>query len=251
MSTRSDVTDGAVVDVGATSLYREVRGDGLQPPAGWTATSMAEQADDAAALLRALGLAPAVVVGHSGGGSIACELVVRHPDVVRHAVIYEAALSAVVREREQMAAGMRGVTDHAMAEGGTRHAMEMFMRANAGDEVVDHFAASDPAQIERVLGNGVVFIPIELPTFAAFVPDLSRMRAGGAAERRRRGREPRHLVGSSVALARRRNGGRRRPGHGLSPTPSSRTTRACTATSSTATTSTASPTPSPRTPSDA
>jgi len=56
-------------------------------PVDWTATSMAEQADDAAALLRALDVSPAVVVGHSGGGSIACELVARHPGAVRHAVI--------------------------------------------------------------------------------------------------------------------------------------------------------------------
>jgi hypothetical protein len=51
------------------------------------AISLAQQADDAAGLLRVLHLAPAVVVGHGGGGSVACELVAHHPGLVRLAVI--------------------------------------------------------------------------------------------------------------------------------------------------------------------
>src|SRR5215475_15198872 len=40
-------------------------------PKGWTTTSVAEQADDAAGIIQALGLAPAVVFGASAGGPIA------------------------------------------------------------------------------------------------------------------------------------------------------------------------------------
>jgi len=144
------------------------------PPESWTATSVAEQAEDAAALLRALDLGPAVVVGHSGGASIACSLVMAHPEVMRHAVIYEAPLFAVVPGGPELVAGARAATERALAEGGPRRAMERFMRSDVGDEV-----SIDPVVHERMLDNGAVFFQIELPAFATFVPDREGMRASG------------------------------------------------------------------------
>jgi pimeloyl-ACP methyl ester carboxylesterase len=52
-------------------------------PEPYERTSVAEHADDAAALLAALGAAPAVVVGRSYGASIATDLALRHPECVR------------------------------------------------------------------------------------------------------------------------------------------------------------------------
>jgi pimeloyl-ACP methyl ester carboxylesterase len=210
---------GGLIDTGATKLYHEVRGSGpalllitggagdagewaaVAPaladghsvitydrrgmsrsprPDGWTATGIAEQAGDAAGLLRALEAAPATVVGHSAGASIACELVARHPELVRRAVLYEAPLVAVVPDGEAVVACFRDVIDRAMAEGGPRRAMELFMRANASDEVVDQVLASvPPAELDRILGNGAVFFELELPTYLGFVPDTDGMRAGG------------------------------------------------------------------------
>ena len=43
-------------------------------PAGLETTSVAEQADDAAGIIHALGLEPAVVFGASAGGPIAPDL---------------------------------------------------------------------------------------------------------------------------------------------------------------------------------
>jgi pimeloyl-ACP methyl ester carboxylesterase len=134
--------------------------------------------DDAAALLRALDLTPAVVIGHSGGASVACSLVVRHPELVRHAVLYEPPLLAMAPEA--LVAGLRAVIEQAMAEGGPRHAMEAFIRGNAGDEVADQwFESLDPSGRDRILDNGAVFFPIELPAFAAFIPDRQGMQASG------------------------------------------------------------------------
>jgi pimeloyl-ACP methyl ester carboxylesterase len=166
---------------GHTVITYDRRGMSRSPrPDGWSATSIAEQADDAAGLLRALEATPAMVVGHSGGASIACELVARHPELVRHAVLYEPPLVAVVPDGEAVVAGFRAAIDRAMAEGGPRRAMEAFLRANASDEVVDQVLASvPPAELERILGNGEILFELELPMYAGFVPDTDGMRAGG------------------------------------------------------------------------
>jgi pimeloyl-ACP methyl ester carboxylesterase len=162
-----------------TVVTYDRRGISRSPrPDGWTATSMAEAADDLAALLRALDLAPAVVVGHSSGASVACSLVVRHPEVVRHAVLYEPPLLAVVPDGRALVAGLTAAAEQAMAEGGPRRAMEVFIRGNAGDEVADQwFESLDPSGRDRILDNGAVFFPIELPAFAAFIPDREGMQA--------------------------------------------------------------------------
>ena len=218
MTTSQSCTSG-LIDVGSATLYHEVCGQGpalllitggggdagewarvvpdLAPeftvatydrrgasrsprPDGWVATSMDEQADDAAALLRALDLAPAVVVGHSGGASIACALAARHPDVAHHALLYEPPLLAVVPNGEEVVGGLRAMVERAMSEGGPRRAMEAFIRANAGDGAYQAWLASTtPAYRERMFGNAEVFFAIELPAFAAFIPDRDRLRAGG------------------------------------------------------------------------
>src|SRR6266511_3986679 len=73
---------------GFTVTTYDRRGNSRSPrPAGWVQTSLAEQADDAAALLAALGDRPAVLVGTSAGGSVALEVALRHPDAVRAAII--------------------------------------------------------------------------------------------------------------------------------------------------------------------
>ena len=113
------------------TFYYEERGDGppilLIPPAGSTAStwgalvsdlagigwviaydrrgytrsggevvrSAAEHTYDAAAVLEALNATPAVVVGTSAGATIALDLAVRRPDLVRGVVVHEAAWQAL------------------------------------------------------------------------------------------------------------------------------------------------------------
>ena len=55
---------------------------------GWPCDS-ARHADDAAALLQQLGLAPAAIFGASAGGIVAVQLALRHPALVRQVLAYE------------------------------------------------------------------------------------------------------------------------------------------------------------------
>jgi hypothetical protein len=76
-----------------------------------------------------------------------------------------------VPDGEAVVAGFQDVIDQAMTEGVPRRAMEAFMRANAGDEIVDQLLASvPPAVLDRILDNGAVLFELELPMFAGFVP---------------------------------------------------------------------------------
>ena len=120
------------ITVSGTRLYYEDTGDGppilLIPPSGSTASTWGALSDelvgagrvisydrrgytrsggglvrdaavhtaDAAALLDALGAAPAVVVGTSAGATVALDLAVRRPDLVRAVVVHEAPWRAML-----------------------------------------------------------------------------------------------------------------------------------------------------------
>lgn len=63
-----------------------------------TQGSYEEDADDAAALIVGLGLAPAHVVGNSGGSAIALKLAAKHPTVLRSLVVHEPPLFGILGE---------------------------------------------------------------------------------------------------------------------------------------------------------
>jgi pimeloyl-ACP methyl ester carboxylesterase len=78
-----------------TILSYDRRGFGRSPkPDGYSGTTVEEQADDAAALLEATGLAPATVWGNSSGAIIGLSLVLRHPEMVSGAMLHEPPLFA-------------------------------------------------------------------------------------------------------------------------------------------------------------
>ena len=110
-------------------------GNGRSPaPTGWTTTSPEEQADDAAALLTALGIGPAAVFGTSSGGTFALCLLVRHPDSVRGLILHEPGLYALVDDFDAVRGPVRALVDEATAAGGPVAAVERFWRYVAGDD---------------------------------------------------------------------------------------------------------------------
>jgi len=73
-------------------------GRGIRSPAPF---SLEDAADDAAAVIRQLGLGPVIVVGYSMGGPIAMHLTRRHPALVRGLVVQATALEWRGTRRER------------------------------------------------------------------------------------------------------------------------------------------------------
>ncbi len=138
--------------------------------------SIAADADDVAALIAELGVAPALAFGTSGGGDILLELVARRPDVLAGAIVHEPALVTLMEQPldERLAR---------IAELGKvdpRRAMEAFIRLHTDDAT---FEALDPQLRERMLGNGARFFAQELGAFLSYVPDVEGIRESGVALR--------------------------------------------------------------------
>jgi pimeloyl-ACP methyl ester carboxylesterase len=97
-------------------------------PDQYAATTIEEQAADADALLRELGAGPpAVVCGAGVGAVIALELLLRHREIARAAVLVEPPLLAFLPEATQgIAADRQAVTD-AIAEGGAEAAIDLYL----------------------------------------------------------------------------------------------------------------------------
>jgi esterase len=121
-------------------------------PVPYERTSVAEHADDAAALLDALDAAPVVVVGRSYGGTVATDLALRYPDRVRALVLLEPdapreLAPAVAAWVDALADRLRGVA----AREGVDAVAEALIREVAGTDAWGSF----PDEIRRLLtGNG-------------------------------------------------------------------------------------------------
>jgi pimeloyl-ACP methyl ester carboxylesterase len=146
-------------------------------PAGWTTTSVSEQADDAAGIIESLGLAPAVVFGASAGGPIALDLMLRHPRLVRAGVLQEPSIFSILPDPLVALAPRRALVQDALKTSGPRGAIEALMRYLNDDRVL---AVIPPDVLERMLGNAETILTVESPGFAAWKPtseDLAGLRA--------------------------------------------------------------------------
>jgi pimeloyl-ACP methyl ester carboxylesterase len=166
----------ALADILATDFTvatYDRRGYSRSPrPEGWSKTSIEEQADDAAALLTALGMAPATVFGSSAGGPIALDLALRHPDTVRGLVLHEPSIYTVLPAefvQEQFAAFTPPI-EQAMAAGGPKAAQRTLLGALAGAGGFESLAT--PQVRERWLTNAELVFSMEFPNMLlAYHPD--------------------------------------------------------------------------------
>ncbi len=156
-----------------TVLTYDRRANSRSPrPQNWTAAPVDEQADDAAALLMALDLAPAVAYGNSSGSIYLTSLALRHPALLRGAIFHEPSYLAVTSVAEEVGAKLEQLIGEGMAKGGPTMAMELFLRYFVGDETFESF---EPALRDRMLNNGEVLFGLEVEGTNAYLPALEQL----------------------------------------------------------------------------
>jgi pimeloyl-ACP methyl ester carboxylesterase len=157
-----------------TVITYDRRGNSRSRPAG--PTTLDQQADDAAALLRHVAGGPAVVFGTSGGALIALKLAMRAPELARHVIVHEPPFMQVLPDAAELGRTFQAQVEQALATRGARGAMALFIRENAGSDVFDRL---DPALRERMIANGPSFFGHELAMFMSWIPsetELARLR---------------------------------------------------------------------------
>jgi esterase len=128
-------------------------------PEHYERTSIAEHADDAAALLDVLATTPAVVVGRSYGATVATDLALRYPDRVRALVLLEGDVSR--EHAPAVAAWVDGLTDRLLevaAQAGMDAVANALITEVAGETAWFAF----PDDIRRLLSSNGPAILAEL-----------------------------------------------------------------------------------------
>jgi pimeloyl-ACP methyl ester carboxylesterase len=111
-------------------------------PEPYVGTTVNEQAEDAGALLRALGLDEVVVAGDEFGALIGLDLAIRHGTLVRALVIADPPLFAFVPEANEELSEQRRVMQDAMATAGPEAAVEAWLRGRADEAALERAKAS-------------------------------------------------------------------------------------------------------------
>lgn len=124
--------------------------------------SIVDQAADAVALLRHVGVDRAHIVGHSYGGVTALQLALDAPDVVHSLVLLEPALMAVPSAAEFYEETMAPAIERYGA-GDPEGAVETFMQAVAGSEWRTDLAQTVPGGPEQAVRDAATFFEVEVP----------------------------------------------------------------------------------------
>jgi pimeloyl-ACP methyl ester carboxylesterase len=159
-----------------TVVTYDRRGNSRSPrPEGWTRTSVPEQADDAAALMRALRLAPGAVFATDAGGRIGLDLLIRFPHLLRGVILHDPVLPSVLHDAARLTDAVQAAIYQGFQAKGLPGGVEAVFRYVAGDAAV---AAIPPQTLERMLQNAEAIFTIERsPDFASWCPAEEAMAA--------------------------------------------------------------------------
>jgi esterase len=138
-------------------------------PEPYERTSVAEQADDAAALLDALAAAPAVVIGRSYGGAVAIDLVLRYPERVRALVLLEGDALGLSPAGLQWTRAIRDRLREVAARDGVDAVYEALIDEVVGEGAWDSF----PDEVRRILTKNGPALLAELGYVDEVMPDAA------------------------------------------------------------------------------
>lgn len=134
-------------------------------------SSIEQQAEDAVALLTSLGVERAHVIGHSGGGTIAIELALQAPGVVRSLVVLEPAIMPPDAFASLVDAAAPVFA--ALESGDLAKAVDLWMIAVRAPGWRSAMNAV-PGAMEQAEKDARTFFEAELPAFRDFVFDAAR-----------------------------------------------------------------------------
>jgi pimeloyl-ACP methyl ester carboxylesterase len=223
MTTATMKDQGSILKVPGASLYYEVRGSGpvlLMIPGGpadagvfaslaslladrYTVVTydprgnsrsvpdgppqdqnMDEHADDAAALLDAVGERPAFVLGSSGGAQIGLNLAARYPGHVATLVAHEPPCLLLLPDAAKQRAFMEELYEIYRRDG-VAAAMQRFMTDTGLERAkgAEHKPQGPPPpeaqeMFGRIKGNFDFFLGHGLKPIGFFVPDFARLKSG-------------------------------------------------------------------------
>jgi pimeloyl-ACP methyl ester carboxylesterase len=119
-------------------------------------------------------LAPAAAVfGTSSGAICALSLLIRHPELVRAAILHEPPMLAVLERGDDVLAAIAQLVEAGVATGGPPAGLERFWRFVAGDA---NWESLEPGLRERMLGNAETFLDVER-TLERYLPDDATLAA--------------------------------------------------------------------------
>lgn len=139
--------------------------------------SIAQQARDAEAVIRAAGHESAHVFGNSGGAVIALELAAEHPDVLRTVVAHEPPALHVLPDGDKWLGMFAGIYRTSFTLGPQAADLQFSMSLKAIP--VSAFGHTPADFAERSGGNSEFFIRNEMLPFVNYRPDTAKIEANG------------------------------------------------------------------------
>ena len=137
--------------------------------------SVAVQAEDAAAIIRALGGgAPMHVVAHSGGCTIAMELACLHPELVRRVILDEPFIIDCLPVGSSYEDVVKRIIDE-MSRGNEIVAISLLGDLIGGSDPRSRAEHTTPPEVFRA--NNSHFIRNEFPVFSSYTPDYQALRS--------------------------------------------------------------------------